>query len=392
MENGQSAWDWERAIVLELNREHEYACRIHRVNLRPIAITLFNSETVWGQFDGLTRTISISRKLVNEHPWHSVVGVFRHEMAHQLVAEERLTKPTTGRSHDELFKEACRRLGIPGQFARAGLDLQNCDLDWRHEPRDSGVEKILDKVKKLLALASSTNEHEALLAMARVRELYAKYNLDHVTTLSKEQFVHLVITHSKKRMQSWEQRIISILTEHFFVKVLFCQQFDPETGKHAPAVEIIGARENVLMAEYVYYFLRSQVEFLVTSTTESGMKFKRSERNSFRLGVLDGFAKKLKSAEKDPIETSHSTPANSRQLTVVGEALQKFHNDQGIEDYLSEIYPRLGRKRESAVEIDGQAFAAGHAAGKSITLNKPITSDMGNRGNLLSQAKSGRGG
>lgn len=385
MKESSYTFDWERTIILELNREHEHICRVHKVNLRPIAITLFDSDSLWGQFDNRARTISISRKLVNEYSWHHVVGVFRHEMAHQYVAEQSPREFLSERPHSELFKMACKRLGVPEQFAKAGLNLQNGDLDWKTEPRDEATEKILDKAKKLLALGTSTNEHEAHLAMERVRELYAKYNLEHMANLSTESFVHLVITHEKKRTQSWELRTISILTEHFFVKALTFQQFDAKTGKRFHAVELIGTRENVAMAEYVYHFLLQQVEFLLKLAVESELGLARSERASFRLGVLDGFDKKLKLSNKAP--TNHTTAANGQAnadtLTVIGQALTKFRNDPYLEDYLSEIYPRLERRRGSSFEIDASAFAAGHAAGKSINLNKPISTNTGPQGGYL---------
>ncbi|MGE3681724.1 MAG: SprT-like domain-containing protein [Bdellovibrionales bacterium] len=390
-------FDWERAVIMELNREHGAIARARKVSLRPIAITLFDSETKWGQFDELTRTISISRKLVNEHPWDHVLGVLLHEMAHQYVAEQEGTARAHPqhheRPHGEAFQTACTRLGVPAQFAKAGLDLQSCDLDWRSEARDDASEKILDKVRKLLALANSTNENEALLAMEKVRELYARYNLEAMHQSSQRNFVHLVITHGKKRMESWEQRTISILTEHFFVEVLTFRQFEPRTGSRVHAVEIVGTRENVLMAEYVYHFLLNQTEFLMRKAVQGGTRLVRSEKGSFRLGVLDGFAKKLQATHTRPLtprpsspsaSTSASATTASNSLTVIGEALTMFRDHSGIQEYLKEIYPRLGRRRGSTVTVNRTAFAAGHAAGQTLTLNKPLSTHMGNQGHRLS--------
>ena len=314
-----------------------------------------------------------------------MVGVFRHEMAHQLVAEQYSNQFETNRPHGELFKEACKRLGVPEQFARSGFSLQENNLDWRTETRDEKTEKILDKTKKLLALANSTNEHEAHLAMERVREIYAKYNLENMANASKESFVHLVITHGKKRMESWEQRTIGILTEHFFVKVLTFQQFNAKSLKTVHALEIIGSRQNVLMAEYVYHFLLQQVEFLLKQAGESGPGLARSEKASFRLGVLDGFDKKLQVPK--PTDAKGSGTESETTLSVIGKALEIFRNDPRVDDYLSEIYPRLGFRRRLSLEIDTSAFAAGHTAGRSINLNKPISSSAGNQGKFLEFGK-----
>lgn len=347
---------------------------------------LFDSETRWGEFDEPTRTISISRKLVKNHPWHQVIGVFRHEMAHQLVAESRYGSGVDDRPHSEQFRAACRRLGVPDQFAKAGLDLQGSDLDWRTEKRDEATEKILEKVRKLLALAGSSNEHEALLAMERVRELYAKYNLENAKTEASSAFVHLVICDGKKQMQAWHQKTIGILIEHFFVKVITFRQYNTKTCEHDFAIELIGSRENVLMAEYVYYFLQRHLELLVKDAAQvKGKRFGRTERSSYRLGALNGFAEKLKRAEREPVDTS--AKSTNPGLTLIGRAIAKFKEDDLLDDYLSDIYPRLGRHKKTSHRVDSEAFREGHRAGRDMTLNKPLTSQMGNLGKLLSQAK-----
>jgi hypothetical protein len=377
MNTSDSQTDFERNVVLELAREHEHIRQVHKINLRPIAIVLFDSETRWGQFDERARAISISRKLIKEHSWQTVLGVLRHEMAHQLVAQENANHSVNlQKPHGELFRAACKRLGVPEQFTKAGLDLQTNVLDWRIEPRDPATEKILERARKLLALASSTNEHEALLAMERVRELYAKYNLEHMASAGNDSFVHLVISHGKKRVETWEQRIVSVLLEHFFVTALTFKQYDPIALEKVRATELIGTRENVLMADYVYHFLYQQTEFLADEASRTQRICGRSERNSFKLGVLEGFSKKLRSGEKSMHE-ANPTP------TPVGNALAKFRGDTKLDNYLAGIYPNLVSSRRSAPRVDANAYYAGSDAGKSITLNKPITTQMGNLGRVI---------
>ena len=389
--------EWEKLVILELSREYDYICRFRRIHLRPAGIALFDSDTLWGKFDSVTRTIFVSRKLVREHSWQNVMGVFLHEMAHQLVNEENFQTAFHEKPHGERFQAACKRLGVPDQYRRAGLDMQTISLDWKSEPRNEKTEKILTLAQKLLSLATSTNEHEAALAMARVRELYAKNNLDQLNELAKKRYVQLVISTGKKRLAAWEQRMISLLMEHFFVKIILLKQFDAKKMSHYQALELIGTRENVLMAEFVYYFLRQQVEFLLTRALALdangwNRSMDRSDRNSFRLGVLEGFDKKLAMAEKferNPSSavkteikstelTAESKTKLATELTLVGQALEKFHKDTRLDDYVAEIYLRLGRKEESSVKISREAFAAGHIAGQTITLQKPISESRAN--------------
>lgn len=411
-DNAFYSYEWQRMIIMELNREHESICHARRINLRPIAIVLFDSESHWGQYDHRTRTISISRQLVIKHSWQQVLGVFIHEMAHQYVAEHWPTQASSVKPHGELFSEACERLGVPEYFRQAGLDLQNHNLDWRLDPstdaQDATQVKILDRVKKLLSLGASANENEAHLAMEKVREIYAKYNLAQMQQNAKQNFVHLIITHKKKRWENWQQRVISILTEHFFVKALTFQQFDALSGERFQAIELIGTKENVLMAEYVYHFLLQQVQSLLQQmldqSSENLRTFSRAERSSYRLGVVDGFDQKLALAKKtqakadagsksrafaantDSGNTFSSNPQSTQSgnsLSVIGEALRQFANHEQFEKYFSNIYPRLVRVRSQRVHVERDAFAAGRAAGHSLNLNKPVTSSMGNLGKRL---------
>ena len=46
------------------------------------------------------------------------------------------------------------------------------------------MENIKEKIQKLLNLATSDNEHEAALALAKATELMNKWNLDKETVLS----------------------------------------------------------------------------------------------------------------------------------------------------------------------------------------------------------------
>ncbi|MCB0350857.1 MAG: DUF2786 domain-containing protein [Bdellovibrionales bacterium] len=365
----------EKSIVIQLNSEFDWVCHVHKVKLRPISIALFDSETLWGQYNGQNRTILISRKLVREHSWQHVIGILLHEMAHQYVDEHQLSNmkrmhPVLGAGetpHGLSFKEACKRLGVPAQYAKASVNLQSANLDWKLETKNQEAQKIIEKAKKLLSLGASANEFEAHLAMERVRELYAKYNLKNIEAHDQDQFVHLVITHGKKRLESWQQRTVSILLEHFFVKALICRQFDAKTGEKVQAIELIGTRENVEMAEFVYHFLLQQVEFLLNGSLKRGSPLRRAERSSFRLGVLDGFDKKLKTSLEVKV-------SNVVETNIISRALEKFKNDVHLDYYVSEIYPRLHSRRSSSVQVYDEAFSAGHVAGKTITLNKPIRS------------------
>ena len=126
----------------------------------------------WGNWSGEKREICLSRKLVLNHPWDAVREVLLHEIAHQF-AEEVLGAPHEP-PHGPSFKKACYLL-------RA-----NPKASGNYQPMDERVsrdqarseDKVMLRVKKLLALAESQNHHEAEAAMAKAHEFIEKYNLD----------------------------------------------------------------------------------------------------------------------------------------------------------------------------------------------------------------------
>lgn len=381
----QDRLKWEQCAIRELNADYRHALWEHRIkDFRPALIEIVDSSTHWGRWIPETRTIQLARRLIWDHPWYQVVAILKHEMAHQLVDEcaHLIPKFKPGGPHGEAFQWACTKLGVPDEFSGATADLQSQTLDWRTEKRDAVSEKMLERVRKLLALATSTNEHEALIAMNRVRELYARYNLeensDVATGENKLPFVHIVISTGSKRMEAHERKVVGILTGHFFVEVILGQTFDITSGERHRSLTLLGKRENVLMAEYVYHFLLSQsralAEQLLKQDSGASLRHSRIRRKSFRLGILQGFEDKLRAAEK---------PTGHDVNDTVAKALIKFNSDLALQGYIKKIYPRLQTSSVNSQRIDSSAYAAGKDEGRKITLSRPISHSSGNKGRLL---------
>lgn len=361
--------EWERLALLELYTEYASILRERKLSMQPAALELYDSETHWGQWISETRTIRVSRKLIKSYPWFQVLGVLKHEMAHQLVEELEGHQIMDEKMHGETFRDACKKLGVPDEFSKSSINLQENSLDWRDKKTDEATERMLEKVRKLLALASSSNEHEALSAMNRVREIYARHNIEQWEANKTPDFYHLVITRKSKRLETYEKKIIGILVGHFFVQVIAGQLYDASTGDRYRSIELIGNRESVLMAEYVYHFLLQQSEALV----QNAGPLSRVAKKSYRLGVLTGFAQKL-SAQETTVETQDS------QLS---KALVVLQNDKKRDRYISQVYPRLRTLTSARQQLDRSAYSQGQAEGRKITLNKPITTSSGFLGRLI---------
>lgn len=326
-------------------------------------IELYDAVCKWGEYNHSERTIFLSRKLIQNFSWAHTIGVLKHEMAHQIVYESNAANVLP---HGKEFKQACEQILVPPLFASAAVELIDENPDFELTSSSTEQNHLIEKVKKLMSLATSNNEHEANLATAKVHELYLKYNLEKIGLNKNSEFDHLIIETNKKRLSVFEKKIISILVDFYFVKAIVIQQFNPKTLEHNQAIELMGLRENIQMAEYVYHFLLRSCDQIAKQAQQ---KLSKVERDSLKIGLLDGFDLKLKNETQIQIEKT-----NCKSLLVI--------SDQKLDYYLHQYYPRLRSLKSSSRSLNTDQYSQGVSAGQKMNLNKPITRSSINEGFL----------
>jgi hypothetical protein len=375
-DTGETRSDFLRAWTTRLYSEYDRVLFQYRLKLAIPVIRIEPLANLWGHWNPAARAITLAERLIDQHPWDIVIDVFKHEMAHQLVHERLRTRaaPETRETpHGALFQEACRRLGVPPWAASATGALPLEIPDWRSRSLTAEEERLLERVNKLLALASSTNEHEAALAVERVRQLYSRYNIERIRSGVAPSHVHCVINRKRRRIPSEESAIFSILNAHFMVRAIFSSLYDAQDLCEYKVVELLGTRENVLMAEYVYYFLSQKVdglwqEYRVRTGCESGA------RRSYMLGVIEGFRKKL-----DASAETEAKAENTHALIRLA--------DQQLDTFVAERFPRLSMRAWGGGSFYRDSFSAGVADGGAITLHRGVNEGRGNRGLVLSRRR-----
>jgi hypothetical protein len=363
----------QRAWLLQLYRDHERICWQYGVSLAIPIIEISNSSSIWGSWHPTGKTIKISARLIELHSWDVVINILKHEMAHQAVNE-------LFRSHDShgsLFDQACDLLGVPHEFRGASGDLPRIILDAAARATGSPHRNLLMKIEKLLALAQSCNEHEALLAMEKANYLIAKYNIQRIEQSQEARYECLIINHKSKRIENYQRKICSILCNHFFVKIILSDLFDAEQCCLHKTIEILGASENVLIANYVYSFLLAQMHYLWQQFQRTHQTTGRQKR-SYCLGVLDGFARKLAGQQRQGLPGKNHAPDALMTLSV-----QVCSNDQGLNRFIEERHPRLSQKKFSSARVYLKEYEAGCSDGSNLTLSKGITGADGYQGRML---------
>ena len=213
--------------------------------------------------------------------------------------------------------------------------------------------KILDKIKKLFALATSPNENEAQLAMEKASELLAKHNLSMADLQNETKEQPRMFMFSKdmgERVPKWKQLIYVVLPKTFDCAVLI------ERSYRKQEYIIIGQKEDVEMTTYFCNYFINAIPKLTKNYPEL---YNTKLKNDFIYGatvtVLSRLDKMYKKMET--VKTTALVLANKRKL---------------VDDYINSMGNVQNRKMSYRNNISRNAYMQGVAAGNSMNIHTPI--------------------
>ena len=303
-------------------------------------------------------------------------------MAHQICSEL-FHQHDAG--HGPLFHQACDLLGLTASFRLATGDLSESGVpDPATNQQTEQGRHFIRRIGKLLALAGSANEHEAALAMEKASQLMARHNLQQIQEDAQSEFTSLIINGKSKRLERWQHKICAILLRFFYVKVVTASLYDPLQDCHHKTIEIFGRQENVAIAEYCYGFLAGQLASLWQQNKgRTGGKGLRA-RNSYYLGLLQGFYDKLLAQEAltaqpqpEKRETKGSTDTN---MVVLIQA-----EETALDQFVGMRFPRLRRRSGTGAMIYLDTYELGRTDGGRIVLHKGVAEQGSAQELLLAQ-------
>jgi hypothetical protein len=334
-----------------------------RVTLRLPIFALRDFERGWGQWRRERREIAISRRLVMDYPWVCARDVLLHEIAHQ-VTDELLGGDDT--PHGPVFREACETLHADPRPTADYVPL--CD-PMRADASPS-EDRVMSRVKKLLALAQSSNAHEAEAAMAKAHDQIVRYNLDGLMANTARTYCSVMVGEPALRHAEHDYALAHLLQDFYFVEMIWISAFSMSKGKMGRVLELSGTPENVEMAGYVHDFLRR----VIADRWEDycrGHRLPHSQSQDFASGLVKGFREKLESQRRGWEQGG----AETRALVRV--------QDPQLRAYFRRRYPRIRHTRGWGRQMDMAAHRAGHKAGRSVILSQPLRAAAANRRLLL---------
>ena len=234
------------------------------------------------------------------------------------------------------------KTGVKFSFSIKELDLLKMNGENEETDTEEGMDKIIRKITKLLALSDlekNPSENEAISASLMAQKLLAKYNLslvdvtgEHTPGEKIEQVVADVGTGNK-----WKYRLANIVAENYACIMYQCG---------AEKIIFYGYKADVLIARRVFVYL-----FKVGNRLAGQYARKyREERygnaegiyNSFAVGFADGVEKELKKQ------------CTALSLVIQPEVLESW-------EVFSTAFKTTTKKYR---KIDGEAYNEGRIEGK----------------------------
>ena len=130
-------------------------------------------------------------------------------------------------------------------------------------------DQVLKKIKKCLALASSSNPHEAAAAMRQAQALMRQYGLEEADVLAAEASTADARATAGVRPPVWESNLVATVCDAFGVEVIF-RQGVRRAGKRPPSQwSFIGCGPAPEVASYSFAVLLRQVRAARTEYIQS---------------------------------------------------------------------------------------------------------------------------
>jgi len=222
---------------------------------------------------------------------------------------------------------------------------------------------IIEKIRKLLALANSSNEHEAALAAAHAQRLLSEHNLAMADIEAKQrpQSADKIETSVAKTLPKWVRNLSAGVCSAFDCQAIH----HPTLGK----MTFIGVGADVQIAAYTFDYLDRAVRKLCSSymkqhvTNSVPNRSKELMRHSYYLGAVSTINTQL-------MQQRLQTPITPGALVPVKDGL--------IKKAISELGPiRTIRGRRSF--INAHAYNKGQSDGRDVSIHKGFAGGLGSK-------------
>jgi len=222
-------------------------------------------------------------------------------------------------------------------------------------------DQVIARIKKLLALASSSNKAEAELAAKRANELLLKYNLSMKEVDREKTEVIRKAIKSGSRSKKWRLVLLNTVAE-----VNFCEFIYVDTGIGF-RFDIIGKSHNAEIVASIYEYLEKAIMNIAQKECHKNAKYKYREH--FRYGMATEISVRLFEIMK---QNQQSGPSDQNALVVA-----VYENEKkDIDCFLQSQGLTFSETKLDEEALKKKAFQKGILAGRKVGLNNQLNNSQ----------------
>lgn len=215
--------------------------------------------------------------------------------------------------------------------------------------------EVLDRVRKLLALAESPNVHEAAAAAARAQALISRHRLEEWLAEAEADPItdgrDAPLEVARRKLRKWKVALAAALAE-----ANGCVAWT-SVREGREAVHVAGRARDRDAVRALWDALVRRIEWL---SATAGPGRSRAWHEAFRVGAADAIAERLAAGEA---EARAELPATSLARVDSRSEAQRAE----VRRFVAE---RLGAGKGRVLRVDARAWEAGRTAGGELPLPK----------------------
>lgn len=240
----------------------------------------------------------------------------------------------------------------------------------------SNTEKVLERVKKLVALSKSPNEHEAALAAERAAAILAEHNLsmsDLETEVEEEAFIIDEVEGQESR--PYQRGLAGAVARLYFCRCFYTRRDIPAPNRKRGYVtkdchSFVGAKHNVVVAQIMFGYLCEAVERLAK---KGALTVPPGERSAYRVTFRETCSQTLRRRIYD----KYMEAKKSGMVTESGTNLPALANlydrtERELQSFLQQTVSGLRPSNRKAKILHGQGLRDGISAGENISLDRQL--------------------
>lgn len=221
-------------------------------------------------------------------------------------------------------------------------------------------ERVIEKIKKCLALSKSSNANEAAIALRQAQRLMEAHNIDAAKlAVSNVNEAKVQSNASVSKVKVWEMALINLVAEAFGCKILWAQGYGYESGHFC----FIGEKTQLEGAQYTATVLLRKLlnarKDYVNEELKAQFWLDRKEKTSLADGFCLGWVAEIK-------KTVHAY-AGFEEIEPI------------LKQYIDSKYPVLHKGKPIKNNADYSSFEDGRRAASGESLHRPLNEDKRNR-------------